>query len=901
MKKLLTFLFALIASVGIASAQNGTCGDNLTWELNTETGILTISGTGAMADYAHSTMPWYKYSSSIQSVIITDGVTSIGDHAFYCCFSLTSITIPNGVTSIGDYAFYSCKSLASITIPNSVTSIGNSAFYECSSLTSVTIPNSVTSIDKNAFYYCSSLTSINVDANNSNYSSTDGVLFNKDKTTLIECPSGKQGVYTIPNSVTSIENGAFYSCKSLASITIPNNVTSIGNSAFYECSSFTSVTIPNSVTSIGSEAFCKCSSLTSVTIPNSVTSIGDSAFYYCSSLTSVIIPNSVTSIGRGAFYGCSSLASITIPNSVTTIGRDAFMRCESLTSITIPNSVTSIGSYAFYYCSSLTSVTIPNSVTSIGERAFEGCKSLTSVTFGATTPPRIGYVHVFYDTNNCLFYVPCGTKEAYVAALNANNTIEVSRVIETIASGTCGDNLTWKLSCDSVLTISGTGAMADYAYNTMPWYDYRSSILSVVISDGVTSIGDNAFTRYSTLTSVTIPNSVTSIGYMAFCECTSLTNIIIGDGITRIKGGAFHHTPIFSNESVWENEVLYIGKYLIAVSVNKQGSYTLKEGTLLIADGAFSDCSSLTSLTIPNSVTGIGENAFLECSGLTSVTFEGSTPPVFSENVFYFAKECPIYVPCGTKEAYVAALNVNNTIDESRVIEKSPYTYSIASSDNTLGSVIITQEPTTCAEPLIFRADAAEGYRFAQWSDGNTDNPRSLILTQDTTLKAEFEDAKYIVIWQDEEGNVIKEDKVMQGEMPEYIGEEPAKDSTAEYSYVFAGWLPRIKPVTENIRYTTYFIPQKLTPEKVYTVNINGENCSLNISNEYPEGAVVTVEAVADDCFKFEKWSDNNTDNPRTITVTEDSVLTAEFTKLIYTIKGANQSSTGGSVQVVNP
>ena len=213
MKKLFTLFLALVASVGIASAQSGTCGygNNLTWTLSN--GTLTISGTGAMKNYyGYSRSPWYDYRSSIKSVIINDGVISIGNEAFDECTSLTSITIPNSVTSIGDNAFGYCTSLTSVTIPNSVTSIGSHAFNGCKSLTS-----------------------INVDSNNPNYSSVDGVLFNKDKTTLIQCPCRKQGAYTIPNSVTSIGEQAFVDCKSLTSITIPNSVTSIGSNAFLGC------------------------------------------------------------------------------------------------------------------------------------------------------------------------------------------------------------------------------------------------------------------------------------------------------------------------------------------------------------------------------------------------------------------------------------------------------------------------------------------------------------------------------------------------------------------------------------------------------------------------------------------------------------------------------------------
>ena len=229
----------------------------------------------------------FQGCESLTSVTIPDSVTSISSYTFASCTSLTSVTIPNSVTSIGEFAFRYCKSLTSVAIPNSVTSIGERAFSECTSLTSVTIPDSVTSIGVGAFASCTSLTGIWVAEGNSHYSSdASGVLFSKDKTTLVQCP-GTLAACMIPDSVTSIVGYAFAGCTSLTNVTIPDSVTSIGSHAFSYCKSLTSVTIPDSVTSIGDWAFSHCTSLTSVTIPDSVTSINWYAFYNCKSLTDV--------------------------------------------------------------------------------------------------------------------------------------------------------------------------------------------------------------------------------------------------------------------------------------------------------------------------------------------------------------------------------------------------------------------------------------------------------------------------------------------------------------------------------------------------------------------------------------------------------------------------------------
>ena len=415
MKRLFTFLFALLSACtfsAYADIVEGTCGDNLTWTLNTEDGTLVIAGTGEMADYTvFSSAPWYDYRSYITYVTLPDGLTSIGGLAFDGCSKMTSVTIPNSVTSIGNRAFDGCRRLTSITIPNSVTSIGIQAFSYCSGLTFITLGNNVTSIGEKAFRSCHGLTSITIP--NSVTSIGRNAFFNCFGLTSIRVEDGNTKYDSRENCNAIIETATNTLIRGCQNTIIPNSVTSIGSEAFDGCSSLTSITIPNSVTSIGYYAFSSCSALTSITIPNSVTTIEYGAFLNCYNLTSITIPNSVTSIGNGAFCGCSGLTSVTIPNSVTSIGGEAFYECTGLTSITIPNNVTSIGDYAFYNCSSLTSVTIPNSITSIGNSAFRGCSSLAVVNVEATTPPTLG-TNAFTSSPTC--NIPCSTLEVYQAS-----------------------------------------------------------------------------------------------------------------------------------------------------------------------------------------------------------------------------------------------------------------------------------------------------------------------------------------------------------------------------------------------------------------------------------------------------------------------------------------------------
>ena len=636
----------------------------------------TSSYTGGVATWQYyfgdstslTTPDTYYIPSSLKSVTVTGGSILYG--AFYNCKGLTSVTIPNSVTSIGNYAFSGCSGLTSVTIGNSVTSIGSGVFNGCTGLMSITIPNSVTSIGNYTFSGCSGLTSVTI---------PDSVTSIGDY--AFRGCSGLTSV-TIPDSVTSIGDYAFRGCSGLTSVTIPDIVTSIGDYAFCNCTGLTSITIPDSVTSIGSYAFSGCSSLesitipfvgakagvtssdtyqypfgyifgtssgvattqyyygdstssttsttyyipsslksvtvtggnilygafynctglTSVTIPDSVTSIGSDAFRGCTGLSSITIPDIVTSIGDSAFSGCSGLTSVTIGNSVTNIGSSAFSGCRGLASIIIPDSVTSIGSRAFSYCTGLTSITIPDSVTSIGSRAFDGCSGLTSIT------------------------IPAGVTSIGDSAFSSCGKLQYIYITDIAA---------W---CN----VSGLENLMKYGSSDKKLYLNDALVTSVTISDGVTSIPDDAFRGCTGLTSVTIPDSVTSIGSRAFYGCSGLTSITIPDSVTSIGDYAFYNCTGLTSIIVDEGNTKYhsAGNCLIETATKTlilgcNTSVIPTDGSVTsIGDSAFYRCTGLASIIIPDSVTSIGNSAFSYCNGLTSVTIPDSVTSI-GNSAFY--------------------------------------------------------------------------------------------------------------------------------------------------------------------------------------------------------------------------------------------------------------------------
>ncbi len=532
---------------------------------NRNTADYTVEdGTFFVRSYA------FAGSETLRNIIMPESVKRVGDYSVFANCIIENAVIPirlleqlnyeqrkqlvtlslfgDGVTEIGNSAFDGCSRLTNVVIGNGVTSIGERGFNDCTGLTSIIIPDSVTSIGWRAFSGCKGLTSV-----------------------------------AIGNSVTSIGGFAFDGCTGLTSITIPDSVTSIGNYAFFSCDKLQNIYITDIA------AWCNISGLdnlmrngannknlylnnelaTSITIPNGVTTLPSYAFQYCTGLTSIVVPDSVTSIGESAFLDCSSLTSVIIPDSVMSMGSSAFSGCSNLTSVIIGNGVTSIGVWAFSGCSGLTSVTIGGGVTSIGNYAFNGCTGLTSIT------------------------IPNSVTSIGVWAF----------------SGCSG--------LTSVTIGGGVMSIGDYAFSGC------SGLTSIVVPDSVTSIGERAFYNCSGLTSVTIGNSVTSIGVWAFSGCSSLESIVIPfvgakAGVTSsdtyqypfgyIFGMSSYDGGVATEQYYFEDSTssTTYNTYYIPSSLK---SVTVTGGNILY--DAFYNCSGLTSITIPDSVTSIGDYAFV--------------------------------------------------------------------------------------------------------------------------------------------------------------------------------------------------------------------------------------------------------------------------------------------------
>ena len=500
------------------------------------------------------------------------------------------------VTEIKEQAFKGCTEITSVTIPNSVTAINWEAFSGCEKLTSITIPNSVTWIGNNAFSGCESLTSIN-----------------------------------IPESVVTLDGGAFSGCSSLTDVTLSSKITSIGWSSFQNCTSLTSITIPNGVTEIGGSAFMGCTSLSSIEIPTSVNKICNSAFSNCESLTSITIPANVKTIESSAFSGCTSLTSVEIPDGVKTIYNNTFWNCTSLSSITIPSSVTKIEGNAFCNCESLTSLVIPDNVTSIGDKTtggstFQNCSKLTSVTLSnqLKSLPDWAFANC---TSLTSITIPNSVTSIGEYAFNGCNKLETV----TIPSGVTEIKGWVFQGCTALKLVTSEIATPFEVENIFDWSSYEGALV----------VPKNSRSAYRSVNGWKEFAVIFEVGE-TICDIEQTDEQGIVYKLKQAEDNSLYFTVANHTEAL-KAEIVIPALF---------GGYPVKS----IEYGAFSGCTNLTAVTIPNSVTSIGNDAFSGCENIKVVTIDIATPITIDMSVFaWWYYKASLVVPEGSRAAYKAA------------------------------------------------------------------------------------------------------------------------------------------------------------------------------------------------------------------------------------------------------
>ena len=688
---------------------------------------------GRNLSYSYTT-DYSKYSpfqiKTALSVEIGTSVTYIGSYAFFSCTGLTSITIPDNVISIGEFAFAECKGLISITIPSSITSIGKSTFSGCTGLTSIIIPSSIKKIENFAFSGCTGLTGIKI----------PNSVTSIGESAFRGCKKFKS--ITIPESVTDIGKDAFDNCTALKEVIVAegNIPLTVGSKVFSACP-IENVYIGRKLSYSSSDyrdysPLQEKTTLVSVEIGTGVTSIEKYAFYNCSSLTSVIIPYSVTSIGEYAFEGCKALKEIqytgtliqwlNIDSHSTPYG-DLYISGEIVADITIPETVTSIRSFAFYGCTSLRSVTIPVSVTSIGEHAFYNCNNLTKVYYSGTYTQWIT-INFGNTYSNPLYNGAelCASGEPVTSIIIPD---DITSIDSNVLSGFTGitsitipssvtkiekDAFNDCTSLKEIIIEDGNIPLTVNAniFSNCPLekvylgrnlsvspFQNKTTLVSVEISNSVTSIENKSFYGCKSLTSITIPESVTNIGEAAFNGCTALKEIIIADGDTSLAFGKYSsyssdYKGLFYDCPL---EKVYLGRNLsnsTTSNTNKSPFYnnttlvSVEIGTTVtsIKDSAFFGCANLENVTISDSVTSVGKAAFSGCTSLNKVYYNGTleywlninfnsseSNPCYNGSELYINKEklIDIKIPKGVKNIKkyafcgcyeISSLTISNTV-----------------------------------------------------------------------------------------------------------------------------------------------------------------------------------------------------------------------------------------------
>ncbi len=563
---------------------------------------VNISGTNAtIGQYA------FYACNGIENVEIEKGVKIIGNYAFYSCNALKTVNLSNDVTTIGSYTFYACSSISELVIPDSVTTIGGCAFQECTGIKNISIGSGCSSIPSTAFLNLNALENIVVSDENATYSSYDGVLLNKEKTSIIIYPKARQGAYIVPDTVTAIADNAFHNCDALTEITIGNGVKTIGVTAFAYCDALEKATIGDGVETIGNSAFASCSSLTSVEMGDGLQTIGESAFYNCQALVDVDFGSSVKVIGVRAFKMCKSIKTLNFPDSLETIGNYAFTPYSndtwnnyygsSITEINFGKGIKTIGYGAFYNCDNITAVEIGESLTSIGDSAFYDCDGIKSVNISGTNA-TIGQ-YAFYACNGIEnVEIEKGVKiigNYAFYSCNALKTVNLSNDVTTIGNSAfynCSslETITLGKGLTSIASnaITGYSNLTVYCYEDTYAHEYSKNLSNVTIK----FVLDNYFVRDLTLTQLS-SNSV-KFEWKKPNGFDDIENYII------YKNGEKYDETTYTSYTDTKLETGVEYKYSVS-AVNSDG--VISEQKTLIVTPA---CSSVKSISLPNSTNYIG-------------------------------------------------------------------------------------------------------------------------------------------------------------------------------------------------------------------------------------------------------------------------------------------------------
>ena len=599
--------------------------------------------------------------SSIESIVLPEGLTHIGKEAFKYCYNLTEISLPSTLKEIGNYAFYNCTALTNLTLPEGIVHIGAYAFSNCHGLDQITLPTTLEKLDDHAFSNCQYLQSATVNGTNLTVSNdafrnctalqsltlTDGIVAIGDNA-FNSCYNLAEIV--LPETLTHIGNGAFRDCDALTQIVIPESTLTIGDGAFYDCNGLEQITLPNGLTEIGAEAFWSCSALTEIYIPGSVTEIGANTFGYCSNLETVVIGEGVTKIGQNAFTYCGALRELTLPSTLREIDHQAFYYADSLTNLVIPEGVTTIGTWAFAYCSSLKSITLPETLETIGECAFRGAS-----TNNVIIPASVTYIGEYAFTQGTVYLRAPEIPATWEQYWNGEYR-EAFAVCNVSEMFTDEQGVTYAIFNDGNATVIGyEGDASEIVIESNDRFTVthvapnvfsgNNTLVSVVLGDGLTTIGEGAFSNCQYLEQITLPSTLTSIGARAFQYCYALTSIEIPEGVTVIPDQAFYNCNALEQITL-PSTLTVIGaqafEYCYALT-----TIDFPESLTQIDDRAFGDCDGLTSIVLPDSVTQMGYGVFGHCSNLVDVTLSASLTVIGAHTFEYCNALQSISIPEG--------------------------------------------------------------------------------------------------------------------------------------------------------------------------------------------------------------------------------------------------------------